>query len=201
MSAAHVEQRGHDLWVRVPGVRLGYLKNVMRANCFPELHALFCKAHDPCKEFTESYAALTKLKPWHKQPRTVIHVGDGAHCRTSAMFAFMTQHTNIAIDPAVRPDFVDEWAELHGVRRFSYQKSRIEDAPDHFGAGRLLFTFVHAHVDTDEVLSRYRGMWDAAYISACCEPGRQLSTKYSVAEEGEDWSVLSPERRYQVVTP
>lgn len=197
-SPISYQQDSGDLLVRVPFARLGYLKNIMRSDSFDALWPLFKQCNDPCKEFTESYAAHKWMSRWRSHPKTVFHVGDGAHCRTAALFAFMTRHTNIAIDPQVREEFVGSWKHRFNVERFYWFKGRVEDYPLEDVPGPCLVTFVHAHVDTDKVLKRLGNKWVAAYTNACCEAERQLG-QMEALESGEDWSILSPQRAFKVI--
>lgn len=196
---ARVSQTGDSLVVALPCLRPTYIDAIMRKNCFEELRPLFMRAHAPAKEFTESYAALHHLrKSLTRIPEClVIHVGDGAHCRTGALFAFMSQTDNLCIDPIVNEDVVSEWAREYSVRRLRYARTKIEDYPLEEITEACLVTFVHAHVNTDEVLARIPN-WHAAYINPCCHPQQQLSNGVAV-DSGNDWAILSPEREYQVI--
>ncbi len=196
------KQNGQQINLTIPLPRLTYLSSVMRKDCFEELWPLFKRAHDPAKELTESYAAYKKLYRYHKHAKLVLHVGDGAHCRTAALFAFMTPHDNISIDPVVNEDVCSQWRDRFSVRRFAWSKCRVEDYPlEALQAheGGILVTFVHAHVDTDAVLRRLGNAWMAAYTCACCQPAKQLGVM-DASEDGEDWCVLSGERQYKVLT-
>lgn len=209
-------QKQGKMVVEVPIPTSLYLDSVMRRRCFPELHDLFMHAHRPAKELTESYAALRMLRPHlHKDKKyTVIHVGDGAHCRTAAMFAFLTKNTyNISVDPiADTMGKVQDWMDRFQVQRMEYYRSKIEDYLDddypktfeEYNDG-LIFTFVHAHVNVSDILFT-RGDWCYAYTCACCHPGEQLVDReeadncgVDIVREGEDYNILSPERRYQVL--
>ena len=174
----------------------------MRRQSFEALWPLFAKAPKPAKELTESFSALEHLRPLMKPHARcrVIHVGDGAHARTAALFALKTKADNISVDPLLNVALVDAWCEQFGVRRFSWRKSRIGQVSDELNrlpAMPVFVTFVHAHVHVDEVLESLR--WDAAFTLACCTPGHQLSRSYEPHRAGEDLSVLSPARRYQVL--
>lgn len=193
------------MYVRVPRIRLTYLKKIMRSDSFETLWKLFKHANDPAKELTESYAALHHLRHWQNVPGvTVLHVGDGAHCRTGAMFALMTKHENLSIDPASNQRGIAEmWRRSSDVHRFYWTAEKVETWLDQYEqtpykSGKLLVTFVHAHVDVDAVLKRLGNCWIAAYTNACCQPSKQLG---SVGETRTDWAILSPERRYKVITP
>jgi hypothetical protein len=201
-STATVKQLGRDvLEVHIPVPRHQYVNNVMRASCFEELWWLYKAATEPLKELSESYAAHRWLAGWRKRPMTVIHVGDGARALTAAMFAFMTPHLNLAIDPLINEQQVSSWRDRFDVQRFDYFKGRVEDYPLEQLPGPLLFTFVHAHVDVDRILARVPGRWLAAYTLACCSPASQLGHDHHTLEEGEDWNVLSSQRQFRLIVP
>jgi hypothetical protein len=180
-----------------------YLDRLMRRASFEAVWPLFAKATRPAKEMTESFSALEHLRPFMSKgrPCRVIHVGDGAHARTGAMFALKTEAENISVDPLINEALVSAWRERFGVRRFSWQKANILDVVEQLNAlpaMPVLVTFVHAHVAVDAVLSRLR--WDVAYTLACCLPGNQLSQQHVPIASGVDASVLSSGRQYQVLT-
>ena len=179
-----------------------YLDRLMRRASFEAIWPLFAKATHPAKELTESFSALDHLRPFMPKgvPCRVIHVGDGAHARTAAMFALKTEAENISVDPLINEPLVSAWRDRFGVRRFSWQKASILDVVaelDQLPTMPVLVTFVHAHVDTDAVLSRLR--WDVAYTLACCLPGHQLSRQHTPLASGLDARVLSSGREYQVL--
>lgn len=178
-----------------------YLDRLMRRGCFEALWPLFAKATRPAKELTESFSALVHLRPFlHAgEECRVVHVGDGAHARTAAMFALKSKTHNISVDPELNLPLVERWREQFGVRHLEGRKARIQDVTDELNGlprARTLVTFVHAHVQVEQVLSELR--WDVAFILACCVPGKQLSRTH-VQHEGEDPHVLSSGRRYQVL--
>ncbi len=179
----------------------GALDTLMRYDCFGALWPLFRKAAKPAKELTESYSALARLKRYvNLNNMNVVHVGDGAHARTGALFAFMTKSNNVSVDPQTNLAYVHAWQNRYNVERFSAIRSRVQDVQ--LSAGVDVVTFVHAHVDVDEVLSEMGGpltSWRIAYTLSCCHPSKQLSKKYKVLDEGEDWRVLSDKRRYQII--
>jgi hypothetical protein len=180
-----------------------YLDRLMRRASFEAVWPLFAKATRPAKEMTESFSALEHLRPFMSKgrPCRVIHVGDGAHARTGAMFALKTEAENISVDPLINEALVSAWRERFGVRRFSWQKANILDVVEQLNAlpaMPVFVTFVHAHVAVDAVLSRLR--WDVAYTLACCLPGNQLSQQHVPIASGVDASVLSSGRQYQVLT-
>jgi hypothetical protein len=178
-----------------------YLDRLMRRNCFEALWPLFAKALHPAKELTESYSALVHLRPFlraNEQCR-VVHVGDGAHARTAAMFSLKSKSHNISVDPELNLALVDAWCERFGIVRMERRRARIQDvAPELNAMPRIptLVTFVHAHVGVEQVLAQLH--WDVAFTLACCVPGKQLS-RTQVRHEGEDLNVLSSGRRYQVL--
>lgn len=184
-----------------PDVESSYLDRLMRRRSFEAIWPLFALATKPAKELTESYSALEHMRPWlsrHEACR-VIHVGDGAHARTAALFALKTRAENIAVDPSLNAELVEGWRARFGVERLAWKKARIEDVVDELDALPPLpvfLTFVHAHVDVDAVLDRLR--WDAAFTLACCVPGKQLSRRRVPHLAGEDWNVLSHERSFEL---
>ena len=179
-----------------------YLDRLMRRGSFEALWPLFARATRPAKELTESYSALEHLRPFifAGEPCRVIHVGDGAHARTGALFALKTAAENVSVDPLLNEPLVEAWRERFGIRRFAWRRADIFDAAealDALPAMRVLVTFVHAHVALDAVLDRLR--WDVAFTLSCCLPGHQLSRRHEVLAEGVDPHVLSSGRRYQVL--
>lgn len=186
-----------------------YLRALWRSKSAVPLMALFRRANDPPKEWTESYAAFHHLEPWLQPARLVLHVGDGSHCRTAALFAFHTRHDNVSIDPDARPEVMRAWQDEIGftVQRMRWFKAPAErDLLRGIGKPGMLLTFVHAHVNTEEVLASLPvGSWDAAFTLACCFPRKQLvkprSAVARIIREGVDNRVLSPDRRFQVLVP
>jgi len=179
-----------------------YLDRLMRRGSFEALWPLFARATKPAKEMTESYSALLHLRPFLREhgPCRAIHIGDGAHARTAAMFALKSDAENISVDPLLNEALVGGWMEQFGIRRFTWIKARIEDAVEQLNAlppMPTVVTFVHAHVAMDPVLDRLR--WDAAFTLACCSPGHQLTQTRVAREHGEDRSVLSSGRRFEVL--
>jgi hypothetical protein len=174
----------------------------MRRGSFQALAPLFALAPRPAKELTESFSALVHLRPYLADggPHRVVHVGDGAHARTGAMFALKTRAENVSVDPETNVRLLEGWRDQYGIRRFEFRKARILDAIDELNAlppMPTLVTFVHAHVSVDHVLALLR--WNVAYTLACCVPGKQLSKRYPVRQNGSDEHVLSCERRFQVL--
>jgi hypothetical protein len=179
-----------------------YLDRLMRRNCFEALWPLFAKAQRPAKELTESYSALVHLRPFMSEPGPyrVVHVGDGAHARTGAMFSLKTAAHNVSVDPQMNLTLVREWRERFDIRRLACHKARIEDMAAELNAlppMPTIVTFVHAHVSVDEVLKLLR--WQTAFTLACCLPGKQLSHAQHVVASGTDMNVLSSGREYQVL--
>jgi hypothetical protein len=178
-----------------------YLDRLMRRGSFEALWPLFARADKPAKEMTESFSALEHLRPYlsKAEPCRVIHVGDGAHARTGALFALKTQAENISVDPLINEPLIEAWRERFGIRRFSWHKARIEAVAERLNALPELpvcVTFVHAHVQVDAVLRHLR--WDIAFSLACCVPGHQLTSEHVLVESGMDFGVLSGSREYQV---
>ena len=179
-----------------------YLDRLLRRESFAAIRPLFSKATKPAKELTESFSALEHLRPLMRKvgPCRAIHVGDGAHARTAALFALKTDSDNISVDPLVNERIVEEWRDTFDISRFEWRKSRIEDVTSELNALPSLptfVTFVHAHVNTERVLSELK--WDVAFVLVCCMPGKQLATSMTPYEQGEDMCVLSPERKFQTL--
>ena len=151
------------------------------------------------KEFTESYAALHHFRRSFKvlPECLVLHIGDGAHCRTGALFAFMSRTRNVCIDPGIHPEILVPWMERYRAQRLAWFAVKVEDYPLEDVTETCLVTFVHAHVNTDAVLKRIPN-WLAAYVNVCCHPDEQR-TKLPTDDAGYDWAILSPEREYQVI--
>lgn len=185
--------------------RSTYLDRLMRRGSFEALWPLFAKATHPAKELTESFSALVHLRPFMNgtEPCRVLHVGDGAHARTAAMFCLKTKSHNVSVDPVINLSLVDGWRTRFGIERLECRKARVEEIAAELNAlpaMRTLVTFVHAHVAVDPVLATLR--WDAAFTLACCVPGKQLvptSDTYTIRHQGEDPHVMSSGRRYQVL--
>jgi hypothetical protein len=179
-----------------------YLDRLMRRDCFQALWPLFAKAQRPAKELTESYSALVHLRPFlaGAGPFRVIHVGDGAHARTGAMFSLKTQAHSVSVDPQLNLPLVEKWRDRFGIRRLDCRKACIQDVAAELNAlpeMPTFVTFVHAHVAVDEVLRLLR--WDAAFTLACCHPQQQLSRTHKLGSTGADQGVLSTSRDYQVL--
>ena len=182
----------------------GYLDRLMRRESFAALWPLFAKGIKPAKELTESFSALEHLRPLIRrgEPLRVLHIGDGAHARTAALFAIKTEAENISIDPVLNEPLVAGWRDEYGILRLTWRKARIEAVAAELAElppMRTLVTFVHAHVQVDHVLALLR--WDAAFTLACCSPRSQLSATHRVHHAGSDSNVLSVGRSYQVLLP
>lgn len=182
-----------------------YLDRLMRRKSFEALWPLFAKAERPAKELTESFSALVHLRPFmpSNEAYRVVHVGDGAHARTAAMFCLKSKAHNISVDPQMNLSLVESWRERFGISRLEHHRARIEDMSSVLNATppvRTLVTFVHAHVGVAQVLAQLR--WHAAFTLACCVPGKQLlreSAQCAIHSEGEDFNVMSSSRTYQVL--
>jgi hypothetical protein len=174
----------------------------MRRQSFQVLWPLFSKATKPAKELSESFSALEHLRPLMERvgPSRVLHVGDGAHARTAALFAVKTLAENISIDPLINEPLVRAWRDEFGIERFAWRKSRLDGqaaALNDLSAKPVFVTFVHAHVNVDLELASLR--WNAAFTLACCIPGSQLSRAIAPHESGSDQHVLSEDRTFQVL--
>lgn len=174
----------------------------MRRESFEALWPLFSHATKPAKEMTESFSALVHLRPWMESQTAcrVIHVGDGAHARTAALFALKSRSENISVDPLLNEKLVAAWQDTYKVRGLSFKRARIEDEVDRLNQlpeMPVAVTFVHAHVNVDRVLLALK--WDVAFTLSCCVPGKQLTRAHVPTLEGDDWGVLSQHRHFQVL--
>jgi len=186
----------------VPTPHGEYLDRLMRRRSFEALWPLFALADKPAKELTESFSALVHLRPHlpSEGPFRIIHVGDGAHARTAALFALKTKGQNISVDPEINERLVEGWRDRFGIERFSWRRERVETVAAGLNAlpsMPVFVTFVHAHVSVDTVLDHLHH--DGAFTLTCCHPTRQLSSRRTVLAEGEDFGVLSSGRHYQVL--
>lgn len=187
-----------------PAGQSTYLDRLMRRESFAALWPLFAKGPKPAKELTESFSALEHLRPLIRpgEALRVVHVGDGAHARTAALFAIKTNAQNISVDPVLNEPLVQAWRDDYGIARFEWRKARIEAVASELCAlppVRTFVTFVHAHVAVDRVLALLP--WHAAFTLACCSPGSQLSRTHHVHHSGSDECVLSVGRQFQVLLP
>src|SRR5260221_8914608 len=107
-----------------------YLDRLMRRESFAALWPLFAKGEKPAKEMTESFSALEHLRPLIREgePLRVLHIGDGAHARTAALFSIKTGALNISVDPQLNEPLVEAWRDLFGIARFESREWRIQDA-------------------------------------------------------------------------
>ena len=174
----------------------------MRRESFAALWPLFAKGQKPAKEMTESFSALEHLRPLIRpgEPLRVLHIGDGAHARTAALFSLKTGALNLSVDPQLNEPLVLAWRDEYQIERFEWRKARIQDVAAELAElprMRTLVTFVHAHVDVDRILALL--CWDAAFTLACCLPAIQLSATHRVHHGGSDANVLSSGRRFQVL--
>jgi len=179
-----------------------YLDRLMRRESFSALWPLFAKATKPAKEMTESFSALVHLRSLMKRVDAcrVLHVGDGAHARSAALFSLKTAAHNISIDPLINEPLVSAWRDEFNIQRFEWRKGRLEDHAaelNELPELPVFVTFVHAHVHVDLELSRLR--WDAAYTLACCYPTRQLTQQFTPYRSGTDLNVLSVGRDFQLL--
>jgi len=185
-----------------PAASCSYLDRLMRRKSFEALWPLFAHAQKPAKEMTESYSALAHLRPYMREPGSlrVVHVGDGAHCRTGALFSLKSRADSISVDPEVNVPLVEAWRDRFGIHGLRWRKASIFEVAAELNAlppMPTLVTFVHAHVSVDDVLRSLH--WDAAFSLSCCLPGKQTSREHAVAQRGTDASVLSSGRSYEVL--
>jgi len=187
-----------------------YADRVLRSNSYEELFWRFKDAESPIKEVTESYAALSNLKKiciisnanW-------LHIGDGAHTRTAAIFAFFSkENNNFSIDPALNIEKFDAWQKRYNVSGIIPVKKKFQDF-SHRDMCELLNTSfiptyniccVHAHVKVEEVDKQFP-YWTYFYTNICCLPAQQSFSEAYMKEHNiveilrkQDMGILSHQR-------
>ena len=194
-----------------------YVDKVLRSNSFEELWSRFKDAESPSKEISESYAAFSNLKKiCNISANTWIHIGDGGHTRTAAIFAFFSKSLNLSIDPAINEEKYSNWYNKFkpkGImacpQRYEYvPEHSIEKVIDHKSVeDEYLYStiysicLVHAHVKIEEVDKQYPH-WTYLYTNPCCKPETQMFTEDYMKKHGIvkrvdriDLGILSDKRR------
>lgn len=212
-----INQSGGNLHLSIPYPNTKYVDKVIGSNSFEQIGELlrtFGKDTGFSKEISESYSFINRtkgffehLKKKGKRP-IVLHIGDGSRCLTGAMTTLFTDSHNISVDPIIRNDLVGAWFEKWAIRRLSWSakpweesaesvKSYINFLNEEAGEEQELFiSCVHGHVDIKKVAETFN--WKLIYSLACCQPHKQLPDMPEMIEEGQDWSVLSPQRKYRL---
>lgn len=181
-----------------------YLTSFLKRKSSMELMGLYHNVNNPVKEITESWAAYKHMVPFLdlNDPNVCnLHIGDGAHCMTGAMFAFNTKNYNMSIDPIINMDHMAEWDRMVHPKHFGYHKARwqdikpmLTDISERFFQVNVIC--VHAHVDLKE-LSKVVD-WEFCYTNPCCnydeqtlDLGYQKDNLIEVRKYGKDNHILS----------
>jgi hypothetical protein len=213
-----VNYSAHQVTVDLPHYK--YVDKVMRSNSFEELWWRFKEAESPIKEISESYAAFHHVRDFCQVNNfTWLHIGDGGHTRTAAIFSFFSKSLNFSIDPALNLDKFNNWIELFKSRGRNITgivptKCRFGEVND----GHILkemdnykipnsgynITCVHAHVNLEEV-DKHFPYWTYLYTNPCCHPEKQTFSDKYMKENGIikiketlDLGILSDKRNIYV---
>lgn len=186
--------------VVIPLPHYKYLDKVLRSSSYEELMWRFMEAEHPAKEITESYAAFHWMKKHclvHKY--NWLHIGDGGHTRTAAIFAFFSKTLNYSIDPALNIKKFLDWLKRYNVTGVEAYNRKFQDLSEKVIPRDKFYniTCVHAHVDLEEVDQHFPN-WYYLYTNPCCKPHQQkFSQKYleenniSLIFEEQDLGILS----------
>jgi hypothetical protein len=109
------------------------------------------------KEITESVGCLWAVKMHLEQSLklsdhqvTCIVVGDGARPRTAALACFMTKWRRvISIDPAITPETMTEFEQVHRIDRLEMRPARMQDTVIEVDPEKdecVVIILPHAHV-------------------------------------------------------
>jgi len=200
-----VDVRYNSQSATIPLPHNRYIDKVLRSNSYEELMWRFKDADSPSKEISESYAAFSNLKKlciinnfnW-------LHIGDGGHTRTAAIFAFFSKTINFSIDPALNMEKFVAWKEKYNIERIQPLMCKFEEVStltDVVPREPYSITCVHAHVKLEEV-DKYYPNWVYLYSNVCCYPSKQTFSEEYMREhnivkivEKLDLGISSPERR------
>jgi len=183
---------------------MSHLNHYLKLKSSADLQPLFSTSNNPVKEITESMGAWKTMYPKfidHKWTGLNIHIGDGSHCRTAALFAFNSASHNWTIDPLVNEKHMREWAHDKKAQRIWWSKSKFEDViwsalmPGLTDPYNIIL--VHAHVDIRKVIAKFPN-WIHIYSNPCCMRTEQtLSLQYQkendieVVMYGVDTGIIS----------
>lgn len=199
-----VEYKGEHAIINLPHTK--YLDKVLRSKSYEELMWRFLPAESPSKEITESYAAFSNIKKVcliHQS--NWLHIGDGAHTRTAAIFTFNTKCVNFSIDPALNMDKFEQWKTRYNVKNLIALKNRYEEVdPEYiksFNDKGYNICCVHAHVTLEDVDRKFPE-WTFLYTNPCCQVQNQTFSKKYMKDNNiievvnrEDLGILSDKRQ------
>lgn len=181
---------------------MSYVNELLKKDCYSQLHPLFVRCNNPAKEISESMAAYKHLCQFIKFDESVtnFHIGDGMYCRTGALFSFLTKSRNMSIDPIINCGFMLDWRGTEKVKsNFAYLSHRYEEYSIIEEKGYSCnLVCVHSHVDLKELIKHFP-KWQYLYTNPCCKPNEQIldldfqkQNNISVVLAGIDLRILSP---------
>jgi hypothetical protein len=177
-----------------------YVKEYLKKDCSGQLQELFSQANNPCKEISESMAALTHMRDvtdMKDKNNIFLCIGDGSLCLTGALFAFLTKGLVFSIDPAINIGKVTLWMEREHVQRFEFYRKKYQDCPIPLVTSCDLI-LVHAHVNLEELTQHFPN-WRHLYTCPCCNP---IDQTFSVAyQKKHNISVVLAGRDTEMITP
>jgi hypothetical protein len=179
---------------------MGYVDELLKKNCYSQLHPLFVRCNNPAKEISESMAAFKHLSKLIKFDGGVtnFHIGDGRYCRTGALFSFLTKSINVSIDPIINVEEMKRWIVEEGIRD-NFEFNAIGFQGFEFLSNEKIYNLVcvHSHVDLVKLVKKFLH-WQYLYTNPCCKPKAQVFTvqfmeqnNISVVLAGIDAKILS----------
>jgi hypothetical protein len=141
------------------------------------------------KEITESVGCLLSIKMHFAKilklsddEVTCIVVGDGAKPRTAALACFMTKWRRvISIDPAITPETMKEFAEVHRIDRLEMRPDRMQDTVIEIDPKKdkcVLIILPHAHLCPNTAIAQLH------FPESCSKGSRQHAKRQRQKGEG-----------------
>ncbi|MDD5358303.1 MAG: hypothetical protein PHX80_04100 [Candidatus Nanoarchaeia archaeon] len=179
---------------------MSYINELLKKDCFPQLHPLFVKSNNPEKEISESMAALKHLSSFVKiiDETMNFHIGDGRYCRTAALFTFLTKSWNTSIDPIINVARVTVWENEEKVNdHFDIFAGKFQDYEWEDREKPCNLVCVHSHIVLKDLIKHFPH-WRYLYTNPCCNPRQQIfdiqtlkQNNISVLLAGADNKILS----------
>ena len=186
-----------------------YVDRVLTSNSFEELHSRFKNYKRPSKEISESFAAMANLrKVCRVDDYTWLHIGDGPHFCTAAIFAFFSKSCNWSIDPKLDSASFYWWMGKFNVQNcfpYGFKYEEFSKECSHFiEKEKIGITCIHAHVKLNEV-DKHFPKWSYLYSNVCCFKDQQTFSEEYMNQnniqkllEYDDYGILS-EKRHIVI--
>lgn len=146
------------------------LEQFLLLRAAPDLLATRWWGRNPCKEITESMAALVAVRgmlgveAYGDRQGLAVVIGDGTDPRTGALFAMVTRWEVISIDPSLR-------ADTSKVERLTGVTCKVEDyvPTERQKHRRVVFVLVHSHgVLTKAVIDKFEPSSFCVFSMPCC---------------------------------